>query len=87
MLLSLILFGPNGPHFEYTGLRYRPVFEKAAILVHELKHRKQARKNKIIGTSKKLNRIKHDEIEAFHAEYKMFKHMPKYYADVNVLEF
>jgi hypothetical protein len=64
-------FGPNDPKFQYNGLRHRPIFEKAAILVHELKHRQQAKKSKTIGKTSEFTHRKRDEIEAFSEEYTM----------------
>jgi len=45
------LFGPSPAGFLYKNLRFRPTFEQALILVHELEHHEQAKKAGMIGAT------------------------------------
>ena len=45
------LFGPSPAKFLYEHLRFRPTFEQALLLVHELEHHEQAKKAGMIGAT------------------------------------
>jgi hypothetical protein len=64
-------FGSSYSGFLYENLRYRPIFEKASTLLHELQHRRQVKQYGVIGKSASV-KIKL-EIDALQVERRVLE--------------